>query len=144
MATRTATTVVRADVVGSLLRPEYLREAREAARAGTVGADELRALEDKAVLEVIALQESAGIEAITDGEYRRTGWIAMIPMVDDPLFQAPVSGFEFSERRLRLARPLEDGRGRPGRHVGLAPRRSRSSRGASRSSATSSPTSTGS
>ena len=95
MATRTATTVVRADVVGSLLRPEYLREARDAARAGTIGADELRALEDKAVLEAIALQESAGIEAITDGEYRRTGWIAMIPMVDDPLFQAPVSGFEF-------------------------------------------------
>ena len=95
MATRTATTVVRADVVGSLLRPEYLREGREAARAGTIGADELRALEDKAVLEAIALQESAGIGAITDGEYRRTGWIAFLPMVDDPLFTPPVSGFEF-------------------------------------------------
>jgi 5-methyltetrahydropteroyltriglutamate--homocysteine methyltransferase len=95
MATRTATTVVRADVVGSLLRPEYLREAREAARAGTIGADELHALEDKAVLEAIALQESAGIDAITDGEYRRTGWIAFLPMVDDPLFTPPVSGFEF-------------------------------------------------
>jgi len=95
MATRTATTMVRADVVGSLLRPEYLREGREAARAGTIGADELRALEDKAVLEAIALQESAGIEAVTDGEYRRTGWIAFLPMVDDPLFTPPVSGFEF-------------------------------------------------
>ena len=95
MATRTATTVVRADVVGSLLRPEYLREGREAARAGTIGAEELRALEDKAVLEAIALQESAGIGAITDGEYRRTGWIAFLPMVDDPLFTPPVSGFEF-------------------------------------------------
>ena len=93
MATRT--TVVRADVVGSLLRPEYLREAREAARNGTIGADELRAAEDQAVLEAIALQESAGIEAITDGEYRRTGWIAFLPMVDDPLFTPPVSGFEF-------------------------------------------------
>jgi methionine synthase II (cobalamin-independent) len=86
---------IRADVVGSLLRPEDLREARVAAREGTIGADGLRALEDKAVLEAIALQESAGIEAITDGEYRRTGWIAFIPMVDDPLFEAPVSGFEF-------------------------------------------------
>ena len=47
------------------------------------------------MLEAIALQESAGIEAITDGEYRRTGWIAFLPMVDDPLFTAPVSGFEF-------------------------------------------------
>ena len=85
----------RADVVGSLLRPEYLRESRDAARAGTIGADELRAVEDRAVLEAIALQESAGIEAVTDGEYRRTGWIAFIPMMDDPLFTAPVSGFEF-------------------------------------------------
>jgi 5-methyltetrahydropteroyltriglutamate--homocysteine methyltransferase len=90
-----ATTAVRADVVGSLLRPEYLREARAAAREGTIDSAELRAVEDRAVLEAIALQESAGIDAITDGEFRRTGWIAFIPMVDDPLFEAPVSGFEF-------------------------------------------------
>src|SRR5262245_43600185 len=89
-----AATTVRADVVGSLLRPEYLREARDAARGGAE-ADGAHALEDKAVLEAIALQESAGIQAITDGEFRRTGWIAFIPMVDDPLFEAPVSGFEF-------------------------------------------------
>jgi 5-methyltetrahydropteroyltriglutamate--homocysteine methyltransferase len=87
--------VVRADVVGSLLRPEYLREAREAARAGTIGADELRAVEDRAVLEAIALQEGAGIEVVTDGEYRRMGWIALIPIYEDALFRAPVSGFEF-------------------------------------------------
>src|SRR5262245_59590227 len=95
MATRTATTVVRADVVGSLLRPGYLQEAREAARAGTIDAQELRAVEDRAVLEAIALQEGAGIEAITDGEFRRNGWIAFIPIIDDPLFRPPVSGFEF-------------------------------------------------
>jgi 5-methyltetrahydropteroyltriglutamate--homocysteine methyltransferase len=90
-----ATTTVRADVVGSLLRPEYLREAREAARAGTIDAEELRAAEDQAVLEAIALQEDAGIEAITDGEYRRHDFIAFIPIWDEPLFRAPVSGFEF-------------------------------------------------
>ena len=56
MATRTATAVVRADVVGSLLRPAYLREAREAALAGTIDARELRAVEDRAVLEAIALR----------------------------------------------------------------------------------------
>ena len=44
MATGTATTVVRADVVGSLLRPEHLQEAREAARAGTIDAGALRGL----------------------------------------------------------------------------------------------------
>jgi 5-methyltetrahydropteroyltriglutamate--homocysteine methyltransferase len=81
--------------VGSLLRPEYLREAKDAMRAGTMDAAELRALEDRAVLEAIAVQESAGIEAITDGEYRRNGWIAFIPIFDDPLFRPPVSGFEY-------------------------------------------------
>jgi 5-methyltetrahydropteroyltriglutamate--homocysteine methyltransferase len=95
MATRTATTVARADVVGSLLRPEYLREIRDAARTGTVDPEELRAAEDRAVREAIALQEGAGIDAITDGEYRRNGWIALIPIFDDPIFRPPVSGFEF-------------------------------------------------
>ena len=95
MATRTATTVVRADVVGSLLRPEYLRETRDAARAGTMSEDEVHSAEDRAVLEAIALQERAGIEAITDGEYRRNGWIALIPIFHDPIFEPPVSGFEF-------------------------------------------------
>jgi methionine synthase II (cobalamin-independent) len=95
MSTRTATTVVRADVVGSLLRPGYLREIRDAARAETVGPEELHAAEDRAVREAIALQEGAGIEAITDGEYRRNGWIALIPIFDDPIFRPPVSGFEF-------------------------------------------------
>ena len=47
------------------------------------------------MLEAIALQESAGIEAITDGEYRRNAWIALIPIFEDPLFTAPVRGFEF-------------------------------------------------
>lgn len=97
MATRTATSMVRADVVGSLLRPDFLREARDAAREGTIGADELHAAEDRAVLEAITLQEDAGIGAITDGEYRRNGWIAFIPIFDDPIFQPPVSGFEFLE-----------------------------------------------
>ena len=89
-------TIPRADVVGSLLRPDYLREAREAALAGTLDAGGLRTIEDRAVLEAIALQEGAGIEAITDGEYRRHGWIALIPIIDDPLFRAPVSRLRVS------------------------------------------------
>jgi len=112
---------IRADVVGSLLRPEYLREAREAARAGTVGPDELHAVEDRAVLEAIALQESAGIEAITDGEYRRTGWIAFIPMVDDPLFSAPVSGFEFLDAESGWRGLWKTGAGEPADTSALPP-----------------------
>ncbi len=113
MAATTATTVVRADVVGSLLRPEYLREARDAARAGTLDPEELREVEDRAVLEAIALQENAGIEAITDGEYRRNGWIALIPIVDDPIFRPPVSGFEFLDAESGWRDLWKTGEGEP-------------------------------
>jgi 5-methyltetrahydropteroyltriglutamate--homocysteine methyltransferase len=87
--------IARADVVGSLLRPAYLAKAKERMRAGAIDREELRRLEDQAVLEAIALQENAGIQAITDGEFRRTSWIAFIPLIEDPLFEAPVSGFEY-------------------------------------------------
>ena len=51
----------RSDVVGSLLRPAYLKDARQAAREGQLGDAELRAVEDRAVREAITLQEGAGI-----------------------------------------------------------------------------------
>lgn len=85
----------RADVVGSLLRPDYLYQAKLAMRKGEASREDLRALEDRAVLEAIALQESAGIDAISDGESRRPSWVAFLPLFDDPLYRAPISGFEF-------------------------------------------------
>lgn len=59
------------EVVGSLLRPTYLVEAREQFAAGQLNAAEFKAIEDRAVNEAIALQEDAGIDVITDGEMRR-------------------------------------------------------------------------
>jgi len=64
----------RADHVGSLLRPAPLRAAREQWMDGKFDAGELRALEDKYIREAVALQESAGLHAITDGEFRRTSF----------------------------------------------------------------------
>ncbi|MDB5683840.1 MAG: 5-methyltetrahydropteroyltriglutamate--homocysteine S-methyltransferase [Sphingomonas bacterium] len=64
----------RADHVGSLLRPRYLLEAREQLKRGEIQADRLREIEDKAVLEIIALQEDVGLLAVTDGEARRGSW----------------------------------------------------------------------
>jgi len=61
----------RSEVVGSLLRPTYLVEAREQLAAGQMNAAEFKAIEDRAVNESIALQENAGIDVITDGEMRR-------------------------------------------------------------------------
>jgi 5-methyltetrahydropteroyltriglutamate--homocysteine methyltransferase len=60
-----------ADVVGSLLRPPELREARRRREKGEISAEEFRAIEDRAVDRAIALQESAGLDIVTDGELRR-------------------------------------------------------------------------
>jgi 5-methyltetrahydropteroyltriglutamate--homocysteine methyltransferase len=64
----------RAEVVGSLLRPEYLKQAFEQADAGELTPDELTAVQDRAALEAIALQEECDIDVITDGEVRRRFW----------------------------------------------------------------------
>ncbi|MFL5653857.1 MAG: cobalamin-independent methionine synthase II family protein [Ktedonobacteraceae bacterium] len=59
------------EVVGSLLRPTYLVEARKQFETGQLNAADFKAVEDRAVNEAIALQETAGIDVITDGEMRR-------------------------------------------------------------------------
>jgi 5-methyltetrahydropteroyltriglutamate--homocysteine methyltransferase len=64
----------RADHVGSLLRPPQLREARAKRERGEIGAEELKSLEDRAIREVIAKQESVGLRGVTDGEFRREFW----------------------------------------------------------------------
>jgi 5-methyltetrahydropteroyltriglutamate--homocysteine methyltransferase len=64
----------RADHVGSLLRPAALLRAREDRAAGRITADELRAVEDDAITEVVRMQEEVGLRSATDGEFRRTSW----------------------------------------------------------------------
>lgn len=61
----------RSDVVGSLLRPDYLKEARERHEAGELTDAAFKLIEDRAVDEAVELQERAGIEVISDGELRR-------------------------------------------------------------------------
>lgn len=64
-------TMIRSDVVGSLLRPPYLKEARRRGEAGEIDAAELKRAEDRAVDEAVRLQEEAGLDVVTDGEMRR-------------------------------------------------------------------------
>jgi len=64
----------RADQVGSLLRPPELREARAKAKAGQLSVAELKAVEDRSIREAAAKQEAIGLQAITDGEFRRDFW----------------------------------------------------------------------
>ena len=61
----------RTDVVGSLLRPPELLEARERVDRGELDPPAFKAIEDRAVDEAIRLQEEAGLDVVTDGEMRR-------------------------------------------------------------------------
>ena len=61
----------RTDVIGSLLRPAFLKEARKAFDEGKMPAEEFKAVEDKAVRQSIRMQEAAGVAVLTDGEQRR-------------------------------------------------------------------------
>ena len=63
----------RADHVGSFLRPQLpARRARQVQARGEISPAELRAVEDRAITEVVKMQEDAGLQSITDGEFRRT------------------------------------------------------------------------
>lgn len=64
----------RADHVGSLLRPPALLAARELAREGNLAAGALKKLEDEAINEAVRMQEAIGLQAVTDGEFRRHLW----------------------------------------------------------------------
>ncbi len=64
----------RADHVGSFLRPARLHDARQQRADGAISAEQLRAVEDEAVRQVVALQREAGLRSVTDGEFRRATW----------------------------------------------------------------------
>ena len=89
--------IARAETVGSLLRPTYLLDARDARRAGTLSDDDLRSVEDRAVQEAVDLQQSVGLDVITDGEHRRLSWISTVNIVEDSLRPSPLGGFSYHE-----------------------------------------------
>lgn len=64
----------RADVVGSFLRPDVLKQARADFAAGVIDEAALRAVEDEAISDLVAKQKAAGLHVITDGEFRRSYW----------------------------------------------------------------------
>ena len=62
---------IHADVVGSLLRPPELLATQQQLVAGAITAAEFKLIEDRAVDDAVALQESVGLKIVTDGEMRR-------------------------------------------------------------------------
>ncbi len=81
--------VYRADTIGSLLRPQYLKLAREQFEAGQLDAAAYKEIEDRAVDQAIAMQEGVGLDVVTDGELRRNTFIdqlleAVVGLSPDP------------------------------------------------------------
>jgi 5-methyltetrahydropteroyltriglutamate--homocysteine methyltransferase len=74
VAGRRTTPPFRADHVGSLLRPPELLKARSEFEAGRIDSDQLRAAEDEAIRDAVALQREVGLQSATDGEFRRATW----------------------------------------------------------------------
>ena len=70
------TGIYRADQVGSLPRPAELLAARAAYEDGRLSADGLRAAEDRAILDALAMQREVGLDVFTDGELRRRSWLS--------------------------------------------------------------------
>src|SRR5262245_36139315 len=66
----------RANHVGSLLRPPDLIAARAKREKGEISSVQLREVEDRAIRDVVKMQENVGMPGITDGEFRRTLWHA--------------------------------------------------------------------
>jgi len=74
MTAMRSTPPFRADHVGSLLRPPQVHAARDDFAAGRIDAPALRAIEDDAIAQVVAMQEGLGLQSATDGEFRRATW----------------------------------------------------------------------
>jgi len=91
---------VRAEVVGSLLRPPALVEARKRLEAGQMSAADFKREEDQEVSAAIRLQEDAGIEVVTDGEQRRYAFFGHL-----------VEAFEGFDREGGWAIPFRDEKG---------------------------------
>ncbi|HZV50658.1 MAG TPA: 5-methyltetrahydropteroyltriglutamate--homocysteine S-methyltransferase [Candidatus Dormibacteraeota bacterium] len=112
MATASARPPFPAEHVGSLLRPPELLEARAAFEAGRIPIEELRAVEDRHILEAIRFQERVGLRSVTDGEFRRAIYFGHFP--------AAVEGFTWMDardtftdargRRMRYRTPVVTGR----------------------------------
>ncbi len=95
----------RADHVGSLLRPAAVKAARKRFAEKSITAEELKAVEDEAIRDIVRMQETAGLNVVTDGETRRSFW-----HYD---FMQALDGFEFVERNVASGHNFKGANTRP-------------------------------
>jgi 5-methyltetrahydropteroyltriglutamate--homocysteine methyltransferase len=91
------TVTAHADIVGSLLRPRDLLEARENYAAGGLSAAEFKRIEDRAVDWAIGLQERAGLPVVTDGEMRRESFQSQMVEATDGFGEHDIDAWLWGE-----------------------------------------------
>ena len=64
----------RADIVGSFLRPDSIKQARQQLAEGIIDAAQLREIENNAIRHLVQQQCDCGLHVVTDGEFRRAWW----------------------------------------------------------------------
>jgi 5-methyltetrahydropteroyltriglutamate--homocysteine methyltransferase len=87
----------RTDVVGSLLRPPALLEARRRVEAGELSQAAFKEVEDRAVDDALALQEEAGLDVVTDGEMRRLSFQSQVPAAVEGFGEWDLDAFLWGE-----------------------------------------------
>ncbi len=85
------------DVVGSLLRPRALLDARQRFEQGEIEPAEFKRIEDAAVDAAVALQEQAGLDVVTDGEMRRLSFQSGLPDAVDGFGEVPLDAYLWGE-----------------------------------------------
>ena len=84
----------RAEHVGSLLRPQNLKDAAKAHRKGEISEEAYRQIVDREIARAVELQESVGLHSITDGEFSRSSWFGF--------FFERLEGFELKPSLFRF------------------------------------------
>jgi len=87
----------RVEHVGSLLRPQFLRDARNARARGELTPAEFKAAEDRAVREVVAMQEEVGLRVVNDGEMRRESFQSELTAACDGFTGVDVNAWLWGE-----------------------------------------------
>jgi 5-methyltetrahydropteroyltriglutamate--homocysteine methyltransferase len=85
------------DVVGSLLRPQELLDARQRFEQGEIEPAEIKRIEDAAVDAAVALQEQAGLDVVTDGEMRRLSFQSGLPDAVEGFGEVPLDAYLWGE-----------------------------------------------
>jgi methionine synthase II (cobalamin-independent) len=112
---------VRADHIGSLLRPATLRQAFRDRNGGKLGREEFRAIQDAAIRDIVKLQEGVGLEVANDGEFRRGSyWGRFVELTEGLAVKQAVFTFHDEQgHQLDFTAPHVSGKVRRGRSIAV-------------------------